>query len=63
MGKKLYKKLGFVTTGQILQHQTRALEEAPSVAIPAGLTPRRVQAQDAPTLTALESSASIKPCC
>jgi N-acetylglutamate synthase-like GNAT family acetyltransferase len=57
MGKGLYEKLGFVTTGQILQHQTRALEAVPPVAIPAGVTLRRAQAQDVPTLTALDQQA------
>ncbi|WP_239954596.1 GNAT family N-acetyltransferase [Pantoea sp. Z09] len=57
MGKGLYEKLGFVTTGQILQHQTRALEAVPPVAIPAGVTLRRAQAQDVPPLTALDQQA------
>ncbi|MDU5780199.1 MAG: GNAT family N-acetyltransferase [Pantoea sp.] len=57
MGKGLYEKLGFVTTGQILQHQTRALEAVPPVALPTGLTLRRAQAQDAPLLTALDQQA------
>jgi len=57
MGKGLYEKLGFVATGQILQHQTRALEAVPPVAIPAGVTLRRAQAQDVPTLTALDQQA------
>lgn len=57
MGKGLYEKLGFVTTGQIFQHQTRALEAVPPVAIPTGLTLRRAQAQDAAILTALDQQA------
>lgn len=57
MGKGLYEKLGFVTTGQILQHQTRSLEAAPTVSLPAGLQLRRAQAQDAHTLTALDQQA------
>ncbi|MEZ3499056.1 GNAT family N-acetyltransferase [Pantoea sp. KPR_PJ] len=57
MGKGLYEKLGFVTLGQIHQHQTRALETVPPVAIPAGLTLRRAQPQEIATLTALDRQA------
>lgn len=57
MGKGLYEKLGFVTTGEILQHQTRALAAVPPVVMPAGVTLRRAQAQDVPTLTALDQQA------
>lgn len=57
MGKGLYEKLGFVVTGTIQQHQTRALAAVPSVTIPTGLTLRNAQAHEVELLTELDHQA------
>ncbi|MFV9668224.1 GNAT family N-acetyltransferase [Pantoea sp. KXB25] len=58
MGKGLYEKLGFVTCGEIRQHQTRALTTLPAVAIPAGLQLRPATLADHATLVKLDQQAS-----
>ncbi|MGK3141696.1 GNAT family N-acetyltransferase [Pantoea sp. C2G6] len=57
MGKGLYEKLGFVSCGEIRQHQTRAVTTLPDVVIPAGLQLRPVTPADHATLVALDQQA------
>ena len=56
-GKPLYQKLGFAVTGQILQHQTRALAAVPALTVPAGFTLRPALPEEAQPLTALDHQA------
>lgn len=58
MGKGLYGKLGFNTTGHIQQHQTPALAGVPPVNIPAGLTLRTATPADSGRLTELDQQAN-----
>lgn len=57
MGKGLYEKLGFVSCGEIRQHQTRALATVPSIQLPAGLELRRATGADHSSLVALDYQA------
>ncbi|MCX3309183.1 GNAT family N-acetyltransferase [Pantoea vagans] len=57
MGKGLYEKLGFVSCGEIRQHQTRAVTTLPEVVIPAGLKLRPATADDHGTLVTLDKQA------
>ncbi|PEI05536.1 histone acetyltransferase [Pantoea agglomerans] len=57
MGKGLYEKLGFVSCGEIRQHQTRAVTTLPEVVIPAGLKLRPATTADHGTLMALDQQA------
>jgi len=56
-GKPLYQKLGFAVTGQILQHQTRALAAVPALTVPAGFTLRHALPAEAQPLTAFDHQA------
>ena len=57
MGKGLYEKLGFVSCGEIRQHQTRAVTTLPEVVIPAGLKLRPATAGDHDTLVTRDQQA------
>ncbi|WP_313679327.1 GNAT family N-acetyltransferase [Pantoea vagans] len=57
MGKGLYEKLGFVSCGEIRQHQTRAVTTLPEVVIPAGLKLRPATAADHGMLVTLDQLA------
>ncbi|MEB5705585.1 GNAT family N-acetyltransferase [Pantoea anthophila] len=57
MGKGLYEKLGFVSSGEIRQHQTRALASLPDVVIPAGLHLRPATPADHAALVKLDQQA------
>lgn len=57
MGKGLYEKLGFVSCGEIRQHQTRAVTTLPEVVIPAGLKLRPATADNHGTLVTLDQQA------
>lgn len=57
MGKGLYQKLGFVSCGEIRQHQTRALITVPEFTLPAGLELRRATQADHARLVALDRQA------
>lgn len=57
MGKGLYEKLGFVSCGEIRQHQTRAVSTLPEVVIPAGLQLRPATQADHATLVTLDQQA------
>ena len=57
MGKGLYEKLGFVSCGEIRQHQTRAVTTLPDVVIPAGLQLRPATLADHATLVTLDQHA------
>lgn len=57
MGKGLYEKLGFVSCGEIRQHQTRAVTTLPEVVIPAGLKLRPATVADRDTLVTLDQQA------
>lgn len=57
MGKGLYEKLGFVSCGEIRQHQTRALTSLPDVVIPAGLHLRPATPADHAALVKLDQQA------
>lgn len=58
MGKGLYEKLGFVSCGEIRQHQTRAVATLPDVVIPAGLQLRPATRLDHATLVTLDQQAN-----
>ncbi len=58
MGKGLYEKLGFVVSGRILQHQTRALDNEPTVIIPSGLKLRDATVNDTDVLVKLDQQAN-----
>ncbi|AVV38343.1 GNAT family N-acetyltransferase [Pantoea vagans] len=57
MGKGLYEKLGFVSCGEIRQHQTRAVTTLPEVVIPAGLKLCPATAGDHDTLVTRDQQA------
>ncbi|MDH1171305.1 GNAT family N-acetyltransferase [Pantoea agglomerans] len=57
MGKGLYEKLGFVSCGEIRQHQTRAVTTLPEPVIPAGLQLRPATLADHATLVTLDQQA------
>jgi len=57
MGKGLYEKLGFVSCGEIRQHQTRALASLPDAVIPAGLHLRPATPADHAVLVKLDQQA------
>ena len=57
MGKGLYEKLGFVTTGQIAQYQCRELADFTAVLPAKGQVLRPARAEEAPALTALDTQA------
>ena len=57
MGKGLYEKLGFVSCGEIHQHQTCAVTTLPEVVIPEGLKLRPATADDHGTLVTLDQQA------
>lgn len=58
MGRGLYEKLGFVATGQVMQHQTRQLDEIAAPRLPAGWQIRAAEIDDVEALTALDKQAS-----
>jgi len=58
MGKGLYEKLGFVSCGEIHQHQTRALTTIPEAVIPAGLQLRPATLADHATLVTHDQQAN-----
>jgi GNAT superfamily N-acetyltransferase len=57
MGKGLYEKLGFVSCGEIRQHQTREVTTLPDVVIPAGCQLRPATLADHSTLVTLDQQA------
>jgi len=58
MGRGLYEKLGFVVTGQVMQHQTRQLDDVAAPLLPAGWQLRAGENGDLAALTALDYQAS-----
>lgn len=57
MGKGLYEKLGFVSCGEIRQHQTREVTTLPEIVIPAGLHQRPATRIDHATMVMLDQQA------
>ncbi|WP_147198681.1 GNAT family N-acetyltransferase [Pantoea sp. CCBC3-3-1] len=57
MGKGLYEKLGFVTCGEIAQHQCRELADFTAVIPGKGQRLRPAHAEETPALTALDTQA------
>ena len=58
MGKGLYEKLGFVSCGEIRQHQTRAVTTLPDMVIPAGMQLRPATQADHATLVTRDQQAN-----
>jgi len=57
-GKPLYEKLGFVTTGEIRQQQSRELPPVTAPALPQNCQLRELNAEDAATLSELDGLSS-----
>jgi len=58
MGKGLYEKLGFVSYGEIRQHQTRAVTTLPDIVIPTGMQLRPARQTDHATLVTRDQQAN-----
>lgn len=58
MGKGLYEKLGFVSCGEIRQHQTREVTTLPDIVLPAGMQLRPATQADHATLVTRDQQAN-----